>query len=585
MTMPIRRALYRVPKGHRNLLCDPPGSSWWAAIEANRQGAAKWSFRVAGRGAVEFRQMARSEAFEAARRYADAGRFRVMERDSDVVIQTGHQPLLYHPGIWVKNMLVDEAARAFGTTALNVVVDSDSASDVGVEVANRGVSGGLTMAKEVLALLPHGTAFEGMARPSDLEFERFCGRVINHLATLDTGEPLYRFLRFRREALAVLAAMGKDENLANFLTFSRRRYEDTSNGGEGASTYLEVPISQVSRSTCFAAFVADLVGQAFRFAEVFNSALAEYRRVNRIRNEANPFPNLDVAPQRVELPLWMIDAGGARRTLFAYVLPNGMGLGPVGGPVFDMPHPAQDPAGACRVILESGLQIRPKAVALTIYSRLFLSDLFVHGVGGGKYDIVTDAVIEEFYGIPAPVYVVASLSYALPLSQGWASDFSPKAVETELRQMRYNPQRFIEGALVEGALPVTGEELVGLQGSEPPGSEIQGGELRGLRDRKLELIKKIQESGTGKRALTRQIEEVNDQLYQGLAPLVASKVTQLEQARRQEKLFSVAAFRAYPFFLFEPGEIRDVARGQIGTAGITGGTRVSCCCGASAGCE
>ena len=38
---------------------------------------------------------------------------------------------------------------------------------------------------------------------------------------------------------------------------------------------------------------------------------------------------------------------------------------------------------------ESGVKIRPRAILTTLYSRLFLSDLFIHGIGGAKYDAWT----------------------------------------------------------------------------------------------------------------------------------------------------------------------------------------------------
>src|SRR5262249_39522299 len=41
------------------------------------------------------------------------------------LIVTGHQPELFHPGVWVKNFATAAIARACGGLALNLIVDND----------------------------------------------------------------------------------------------------------------------------------------------------------------------------------------------------------------------------------------------------------------------------------------------------------------------------------------------------------------------------------------------------------------------------------------------------------------------------
>ena len=66
------------------------------------------------------------------------------------------------------------------------------------------------------------------------------------------------------------------------------------------------------------------------------------------------------------------------------------------------------------------------AVALvnTLYCRLFLGEYFLHGIGGGKYDEVTDALAQAFYGVEPPAYGVLTATLLLPLPH-W-----PSTVET-----------------------------------------------------------------------------------------------------------------------------------------------------------
>ena len=55
-----------------------------------------------------------------------------------------------------------------------------------------------------------------------------------------------------------------------------------------------------------------------------------------------------------------------------------------------------------RALISKGIKIRPKAIVNTMYSRMFLSDLFIHGIGGATYDFITDEIIRGFFGVGPP---------------------------------------------------------------------------------------------------------------------------------------------------------------------------------------
>ena len=42
------------------------------------------------------------------------------------LILAGHQPELFHPGVWVKNFALSGLARRHGLTPINLVVDNDT---------------------------------------------------------------------------------------------------------------------------------------------------------------------------------------------------------------------------------------------------------------------------------------------------------------------------------------------------------------------------------------------------------------------------------------------------------------------------
>ena len=54
------------------------------------------------------------------------------------IVMGGHQPDLFHPGVWLKNFVLYAYAQTVGGTAINLVVDTDRCTrwSVGVPVGS-----------------------------------------------------------------------------------------------------------------------------------------------------------------------------------------------------------------------------------------------------------------------------------------------------------------------------------------------------------------------------------------------------------------------------------------------------------------
>jgi hypothetical protein len=81
-----------------------------------------------------------------------------------------------------------------------------------------------------------------------------------------------------------------------------------------------------------------------------------------------------------------------------------------------------EPEDAIAALLSSKVALAPKALAMTLFVRAFVCDLFIHGVGGGNYDRVTDEVFARYFGAQAPAFVVASATMHLPLGMPVVTD-------------------------------------------------------------------------------------------------------------------------------------------------------------------
>ena len=90
------------------------------------------------------------------------------------------------------------------------------------------------------------------------------------------------------------------------------------------------------------------------------------------------------------------------------------------------------------------MRLRTRALATTLFSRLCLGDLFVHGIGGATYDAVTDGLVRRFFGVEPPGYAAVSATAHLPFAEPFGADpAGVRRLGDELRALRFHPDRFL----------------------------------------------------------------------------------------------------------------------------------------------
>jgi hypothetical protein len=522
----VARTRRTTPAGHGELLAEPPFDGWATLAREAVERARAWDFTVAGVGASELRALGRSEAIERARGFSS--RLGVAVRDApdapDLLVVTGHQPELYHPGVWVKDFLLERLAVESGAAAIDLVVDSDGFDSVGIH--SPCLRPEVRVCSAVLAVGSRDGCFACAPMPSREDLRDFRMAGLEQLATLPALAISHHFSRFCDEldASAPVAL-----NLAELVTMARRRYEAPAGTG-----YLELPVTSMSRSRAFVTFAADMALDAERFAGVYNRALASYRERTGARSAAQPFPDLGVEDGRVELPLWTLDRG--RRTVWVR---TGSEPALMAGDDL-LCELGADPGRAADRLLSSGVALAPKALALTLFSRMFVADLFIHGVGGGRYDQVTDEVARGYYGVDAPPYVVASLTMYLPLGARVVGDDELDEVSMALNRLAQNPDQML--AEVEFDSDEEAERAEALV------TEKQG------------LVRAIALPGADKKTLGARIREVNAGLATLLAPIRDELTEQQAELVRLRDARDILTDRTYPFCFWDPGEIADKAR-------------------------
>jgi hypothetical protein len=74
---------------------------------------------------------------------------------------------------------------------------------------------------------------------------------------------------------------------------------------------------------------------------------------------------------------------------------------------------------------EHALRLRPRAILTTLVARMIVADVFVHGVGGAAYDLLTDDIVRRLTGCDPPRHAVVTGTLRLPVDRcfpGFARD-------------------------------------------------------------------------------------------------------------------------------------------------------------------
>jgi hypothetical protein len=198
-------------------------------------------------------------------------------------------------------------------------------------------------------------------------------------------------------------------------------------------------------------FVAHLLARLPEFRTAYNESLREYRRFHHLRSLSHPAPDLAEDGPWLEAPLWVWTAENPRRRrLFAKMAPGEILLSDRLS--WEARLPLSSEGNASRAVerlmeLQHGnVRIRPRALMTTLWARLALGDLFIHGIGGAKYDCVTDRLIERFFGVAAPRFMVVSATLHLPIERAGATADEVRTIQHELRAMTYQPERYLTHA-------------------------------------------------------------------------------------------------------------------------------------------
>ena len=431
----------RVPRDDGGWLIEPDWPACLAMPAQNSEKLTGYDLDLHGRSFQSLRQAARADLIRLAagytRHYSDVE----VGTSRSPIIVTGHQPELFHPGVWVKNFAVDRIARHAGGLAVHIIIDNDLCRTHSLSIP----TGEVTRPQVVSERFDHFASpipFE-TREVHDVELLRtFASRARQRISTLVSNPVVDTIWP------SVVEAVHQGAGLGHAMARGRHRLEQA-----WRLRSLEVPLSQLCETFAFRWLVLHLLLRGDRVRTTYNRRLAEYRVVHRLRSSAQPLPDLQQSDGWTEAPFWIWTThDGRRRALWFRRAGRDLVIGDRDCVRWTLSHPEADPDAAVQhlqQLADQGLRIRPRALSNTLYIRLFLADLFVHGIGGAKYDQVTDCWIADLFQVKPPSFVALSLSAHLPIVHESVSPAELTATRRELREMRFHPERFLSPEEVE----------------------------------------------------------------------------------------------------------------------------------------
>lgn len=446
-----------LPEGDGEVLVWPKPEAWVGLVEQNRLKRLRYSFRILGRTVAEWCDLSK------------AGR---------PIVMTGHQPELLHPGVWIKNAVSAILAERVNGDAEFVTVDSDTACEPivrwPVQVGDECQLREIPIAAQKIGRDRHldsqkpgvGTAASRLG-----DVGRKNGETALPMAD-EVGQWSYwhwppmdgAACRVAFDAVLQNLPDGHQTPLPAFAdgfcasgptaAKTPRDYVDQwINGLVTVDCALGLPILRYTRASAYfapptprmAALLAHVLLDAEAFAGCYNAAIKNDCLTQQTPANRNWVPTLHRDAERTELPLWLLRADRPRARL---------AVSRVGGSKINLWAGSECVASVGRDELRTrpgetlsgalgGWWILPRALFLTMSLRLLECDLFIHGLGGARYDQITDRIIRDYFHAEPPGIACISATLHWPLGLRKVSAAEVAAARRKIRDVRYNPQRYL----------------------------------------------------------------------------------------------------------------------------------------------
>ncbi|MCS5641830.1 MAG: hypothetical protein NZ807_01045 [Dehalococcoidia bacterium] len=512
----------QTPKGDGEILLDPPVKQSGELLRSNQQRLLAFAeVLIAGVRFDDLQTAARRELKDAAIRHTQT--YQSVDAESihavETIALTGHQPTLFHPGVWFKSFCLAAITRQVQALGIHLIMDQDLATPSTVQCPS-GTPALPALENIEFDIHAPDIVIEDYRLQDNRLFESFPDRMKTKLGGWIDHSVLYSFWSLAVEAETDLVG----------LKFAQARHQLEKQMG---LDHLDVPWSHICCTSSFARFAFHLMQHAERFRKIYNEAVVEYRQVHQLRSQSHPVPELKQLGNRFELPLWIwSSASPQRQRMYCTVTEKQIRISDHLESFDRVLELDQGPDACVQQIqhwLAEGLRIRSRALITTMYSRLLLGDLFIHGIGGGKYDQVTDLIIQRFFGSLPPDVSIATATLQLPIPAPDDPSDKIDTIKTDLRNIQFSPEKYIR--------------------KQQPTNGHRDNSVDVLIAQKQELIDQhgFMEC---KHEWHQRVQAINHQLRQTIPNVPSQLVEQLQQLKIIKNNRLLLTSRDFPFILF-----------------------------------
>src|SRR3990167_4605762 len=452
------------------------------------------------------------------------------------IIQTGHEPILYHPGIWIKNHLVQYLVNKLDGIGVNMIVDNDACNMCFMYVPILSEIS-TSVGKVAFVKNKDHVAYEEIVFDDFEPILKFKEEVIDLLSKNDFREDVKTTMEDMQDMFGqFINRIGEYHqqgcsDMVGLLTAARKSLEE-----DFGIENLEAPVSRMCDTDGFYHFLLHILHETERFAKIYNEKMAEYRRIHKIRSKANPLPDLKVLGDSIELPFWVWKAEGQRAK--CYRVNEGEDIKITDGAEVLVTIKKNDDVinniTRLRILMEAGIKIRPRAITTTMFSRLFFSDVFIHGIGGAKYDTITDEIIKEFFGIDPPDFITISATLYLPLDAYDSDERGLYGLQRSIGDMRYNPERYA-----------------------PKDAQNEPEFINSVKEKQRLLKMLAVGNADEKRRYFRRVKELNKLMLSQVHTELQKKHREINAIREKLAYNEVVRFREFPICLYSTKILKD----------------------------
>ena len=296
------------------------------------------------------------------------------------VIVVGHQPEPWHPGILAKFMVGDLLASRHEAQLVHLVVD-----------AHRGDWNRMEW--------PCGDDAETLEAGTWSYLDADAGRTMRSQPAMrpqpvPDGPAMPGILEGMRRWHAALDAEHDASSAAAQCAGALDRLMDPWVGPR-----TTIMVSELLDSSIGTAVLAAMRSEPSACVAAFNQAVDRHPTLGVRR--------LDAGANGLELPLWVEHEGGLRT--------------------------------ATNAELDAGT-LHPKALVLTALARVGLADLFIHGLGGWRYDVAMEEWMSDWLGVRPGRRAMATADLRLPLLAPDRLESLRNALLQGARRRRHDPE-------------------------------------------------------------------------------------------------------------------------------------------------